>query len=112
MSDDRSPEYTITIHEGTYDVLEACLIKVYEVGQSLPTPDTYEDLARNQRQMSELKSNLLSNLIRLLRGRDYDGPLHLSPDTAPLRLFFRYEKSGYCGAMIFHADSGNWSIHT
>jgi hypothetical protein len=112
MSDDRSPEYTITFHEGTYDVLKACLAKISEMAANQKAPDTYEDLATNHREMSELQGNLLGKLVSLLRGGDYDGPLHIAPNSAPLSLFFRYEKSGYSGAMIFHADSGNWSIHT
>lgn len=109
---DRSAEYTITFHEGTYDVLKACLAKIGEVAANQKAPNTYEDIATNERALMELNNNLLRNLVSLLRGGDYDGPLHIAPDTAPLSLFFRYEKSGYSGAMIFHADSGNWSIHT
>lgn len=110
-----SPEFTITFHEGAYDVLKECAAKVGNTHPSA-TADSYETLARALRVELELSNNLLGNLVRLLQGTSYDGPLHLSPDTAPLSLFFRYEKSGYHGAMIFHPDSngdtGRWSIHT
>jgi hypothetical protein len=105
-----SPQYTITMHEGAYDVLKACLAKVEDT-TDINAADSYETLANAQRKALALQANLLRNLVRLLQSTDYDGDLSLAVD-GPMSLFFRHQKSGYHGAMIFHPNSGEWQIHT
>lgn len=115
-----SEQRTVTLHEGAVDVLKDMLAHVQTTAQEqINSATTYEELARNQREVIEQQWSLLTTLVSRLTGgaNNYDGDLHIFPDSAPLSLFWRHEKSGYHGGLIFHQPYngqkvGRWSVHT
>jgi hypothetical protein len=128
MSDvERSPEYTITMAEGAYTAIEQALTKLREAEMAIHPQigkwmaanpdgdgDRYEEYARLLKLHIEQQQSLIRSLLSSLMRPARDGNVRLSAD-GPASLFFSYT-SGYCGAMVMHANDNplktTWSVHT
>jgi hypothetical protein len=118
----RSPERTVTLHEGVIDVLQAMTSKVQEGYKRLDTATSYEELVRIQRDLLEHQATLLNTVVGRLTfgshdGRDHDGHLNLFVESGqrPLSLGFHHAGSGYHGGLLFwpqDGDTGRWQTHT
>lgn len=77
------------------------------------------DLIRRRALYAQMEESFSRSMLQLIfNAQDYDGPLALHGDSSPGSFFWRHEKSGYHGGLIFHKNHsvdgpvGTWSIHT
>lgn len=115
MSEDRSPEHTITMTEGADDMIKAFVARVQETAAARPYCKDYEELAKFQKVVIDQTWSLLRTLTSLITSNPHDGDIRISPDGKNA-MFFTYPKSGYSGGLILHENEdptkASFSIHT
>jgi hypothetical protein len=86
-------------------------------GAAMREQETRRELVR------EMERSYHTNFLHLITmAQGFDGGLKFWRDTQAC-MFWRHEKSGYCGGLIFHRDHrysdvgdpltvGTWSVHT
>jgi hypothetical protein len=79
-----------------------------------------EELLASRRLAAEMERSYYACLVQMMMvPQDHDGSLEITSDSALASFFWRHEKSGYHGGMIFHKNHkvsgavvGTWSVHT
>lgn len=100
-----------------------CINAIFEAQKWCDLAVDEEDLKQRRAQYASMERSFLSNAARLLfesNNPAHDGDLRIYPDGAPLSFYWRYERSGYHGGLIYHPiwdgeeklPVGTWSIHT
>lgn len=101
--------------------------KIWADGDDIP----WEQVGEHGEEIVLMRRELVANMERsfhrsfmslVMVSQHHDGPLKIFADAAPCSFFWRHEKSGYHGGLIYHRHYtkdgreplpvGTWSIHT
>ena len=116
-----STKHTVTLHEGTTDVLQAMLQRVQESAKCVDTATDYDDLRHKLRGVVEQQQSLLAGLISRLASTEHYGDLHLAPELFTdhgLSLQWWHEAPETMhGGLNYHQSpkdecTGRWSVNT
>lgn len=110
---------TIEIHESTVNTYHDCMEMVRKARQWEQLAPDFDELYRRREIVHEMEHSLHRAMLTLMmQVNDHDGSLGVYRDMLAC-FFWRFEKSGYHGGLIFHknhkeadAEVGTWSIHT
>jgi hypothetical protein len=109
----------ITILAGAIEKYRDVQEMLREATRWLCESTTENEVAERTKLVAEMENSFNRCMLQLIfQAQDYDGPLALHGDSSPGSFFWRHEKSGYHGGLIFHKNHsvdgpvGTWSIHT